>query len=156
MKRNRVLILALLGIIGLLAILAQALVLPALSREPVVTVTVKVSEGALTPNTVTIPVNQPVRLVLENEGAFPHEVAFYGLSATIRDRAPQSNAHYGAKAGGRGQPTFILRASGGKSDWIELVATQPGSYEMACDLVGHKEMGMLGQLIVGDARRGNS
>ena len=74
-----------------------------------------------------LPVGRPVTIVLENKGQVEHDFQIEGLGV-----------HIHAKPGETAKQT--------------ITPQKAGSYEYLCTLPGHKEAGMKGTLVVGDAQ----
>ena len=86
-------------------------------------VTVVATEWAFTPQVVTVKRGEPVTLVLVNEGRIAHDldVAALGLH---------------------------LHAPSGATTRKGFVPDRVGTFELGCDLPGHREWGMVGSLVV--------
>ena len=74
------------------------------------------------PRELTIPANTPVRFVLPNLGAAPHDFTIDALDVHVTQMP-------------------------GETKEIEITAP-PGEYEFYCSVPGHREAGMVGKLIV--------
>lgn len=89
-----------------------------------VNITVTATEFKFDPATITVAPGQTVNLTINNKGSIEH--------------------------------TWVLKAANvkitvqpGKSETKTFTApTTPGTYPIDCDIAGHKEAGMVGQLIV--------
>lgn len=89
-----------------------------------VNMTVTTTEFKFDPATITVAPGQPINLTVNNKGSIEH--------------------------------TWVLKAANvkitvqpGKSETKTFTApTTPGTYPIDCDIAGHKEAGMMGQLIV--------
>jgi len=86
-------------------------------------VTVVATEWAFTPRVVTVKRGEPVTLVLVNEGRIEHEldVAALGLH---------------------------LHAPSGATRKRSFVPSKVGTFDLSCELPGHREWGMVGSLVV--------
>ena len=89
------------------------------AREVVLTAT----EWAFEPETITVEVGEPIILVLRNEGAIEHDVEFSAFGLHV-------HAEMGTTATG------------------SFVPDKPGTFEFACEILGHREAGMIGKLVV--------
>jgi len=81
------------------------------------------TEFRFDPNTITVKVGQPVRVLVTNTGALEH-------TFTINDL-------------GVDEPTPI-----GQTVTVEFTPTQSGTFELVCTVPGHKEAGMVGTVTV--------
>lgn len=94
------------------------------SNANAVNITVTTTEFKFDPATITVAPGQTVNLTVNNKGSIEH--------------------------------TWVLKAANvkitvqpGKSETKTFTApTTPGTYPIDCDIAGHKEAGMVGQLIV--------
>jgi uncharacterized cupredoxin-like copper-binding protein len=89
-------------------------------------VTVQATEFRFDPATVTVKAGAPVQLTLRNMGTQVHDWTVDNLG---------------------GQKVQVV-AQPGQSSNITFTPTQPGTYQVYCDQPGHKDAGMVGQLIV--------
>src|SRR3990172_4968611 len=89
-------------------------------------VTVIASEYKFDPANITVQANKPARLTVRNAGSVEH-------SWTIEGKEKEVNTGYI-------QP--------GQSKTISFTIDQPGTYTVYCDVPGHRELGMVGQLTV--------
>jgi uncharacterized cupredoxin-like copper-binding protein len=94
------------------------------TAAPEVHLTVK--EWSFEPAQVQLPVDQPVTLVLDNKGQLDHDVSIPSLGVQ-------------------------LKANAGKSVSQTVSASKSGTYDFLCSIPGHKEAGMQGSVVVGDA-----
>jgi nitrite reductase (NO-forming) len=122
--------------------------------QPVNEVTVTATDFHLEPSVITVPANERIRLTFNNNGLLEHDWEARGmraedirivsttpaLSPTMRrmseDRTWDGIPHPMAPAGGQ----MVM----------EFTPAQAGSYEVICQVPGHKEAGMVASLIVTD------
>lgn len=76
-------------------------------------------------NEMNVNAGDTIRVTFFNAGNMPHDMVFEG----IEDAS-----------------TSIL--SGGEEETIEFTVNEPGTYEYYCSVGNHREMGMIGTLIV--------
>ena len=88
---------------------------------------------------------QPVKLTITNTGALEHD--FNITEIPVTDVMPS-----GGDAGHSGHTSnaadLHLAVKAGETSTLEFTPTSPGTYDFECTVVGHKEAGMVGQLIV--------
>jgi uncharacterized cupredoxin-like copper-binding protein len=120
---------------------------PGNPRLPARTVTVVMSDGdgamKFTPDSLALRNGEQVRFVLQNKGALPHEFRL----ATAKDndehaammREMPDMKHHEANA---------VTVSPGHSAEILWRFSQPGTFEFACLIPGHREAGMHGTVTV--------
>lgn len=86
--------------------------------------TVSGAEFSFNPQTVTIQSGEKVRLTFRNVGSAPHDWTIEGL----------------------GLKTKVI--GGGAQDSLEFTAPARGIYNVYCSVPGHREAGMVGQLVI--------
>jgi uncharacterized cupredoxin-like copper-binding protein len=114
---------------------------------PSTNVTVHMTDFAYTPNTIVVPVGQPIRLTMENEGAIEHD--FVVEQIDVKDVSAADDS-MGAHHGHDDMPEYDLHVStgAGQANVLEFTALKPGTYRIFCSIEGHIEAGMLAELIV--------
>ena len=98
------------------------------AAAPAGSATVSLSEFALTPDSVTIPVGG--QLTVTNTGTAAHNVGIMGTDLVTADLAT------------------------GESATLDVSELEEGLYTMYCEIPGHKEAGMTGDLHVGEGDHG--
>lgn len=111
-------------ILGLVLLGASATVGAATDSEGVRTIEVVAKEFAFEPSTIEVKPGQTVRIKLVNQGSLSH------------------NLHIA----GNGMETQTLQSGG--SDSLTLEAPADGKLQFFCDVPGHKQAGMKGQIVV--------
>lgn len=101
---------------------------PVLSGE----VVVKASEWEFQPASFRVEAGKPVKLALQNAGRVEHNMV--------------------VTAGGNPVQLDVLP---GRSATVEFVPQQPGVYEIACTIPGHREAGMVGKVEVVQPKGGS-
>lgn len=83
--------------------------------------------------------NQPVNLILNNEDNVEHdiEVILPNINEIESDHEHSSKANM-----------IHLHANSKEKQSIRFIPTTVGSYEFVCTVPGHKELGMVGKIIV--------
>lgn len=97
--------------------------------EPV-TITVIAQDNKFDPATITVRVNQPVTITLQNNGAVAHSFVIDELNVKIENVPP------GQTGSASFTPTDVR------------TYTEGGAYQFYCDVPGYKEAGMWGNFIV--------
>jgi uncharacterized cupredoxin-like copper-binding protein len=115
-----------------------------------------------TPDRIIIPAGQPVTLRLRNDDTQPHDMQVSGLDAEILGGGATGPEHGeptpmdgmstpmdGMDTGNGGEmgPVAVHTTAGGE-DEVTFIARDKGSYETWCTLPGHKDQGMVGELVV--------
>ena len=103
--------------------------------------------GALTfePKEIRARVGQTVRLVLDNKGLALHDFSVEGMP--VRGMMATGAEHEGHETGSEGMALHVA-SEPGKTGELEFVPLEPGTYVFFCSVVGHREAGMEGRLIV--------
>lgn len=131
-----------------------ALALAACSRTTAVTtnvepvdLTIEATEFGFSPDLIEVTAGQPVRLTLNNVGVVEHDWSISHIRvANVREHSIQSAGH-GNDMHGK-DPDLHVAVMTGQSGVVEFTPIEPGKYEIACTVAGHKEAGMVGTLVV--------
>lgn len=109
------------------SVLTLAASLPAAAAaNDVRTIELVAEEFSFTPSEVTIEPGETVRMKLVNEGRISHNLMIQGDGLEGRTETIQS----------------------GNTDSFEITASETGTISFICDVPGHKEAGMTGELVV--------
>ncbi len=131
-------------------LLAAPLVLAACSssKTPAGPVSITVTAKSLKFDTATIEVvaGQPVKLTFQNNDSLDHDFSIMEIPMQMIATAMPMGGH--DMPGVTGQPQLHMLATTGQSNTLEFTPTEPGTYEFFCTVPGHKEAGMVGQLVV--------
>jgi uncharacterized cupredoxin-like copper-binding protein len=105
------------------------------------------SDFAYDQTSITIPADQPVQITLVNNGLVEHDFVIEKIDADVvlqRDSATGGHQNHGQ------EEEFDVHASAptGETTIIEITVHEPGVYEIFCSVEGHKEAGMISELIV--------
>ncbi len=116
-------------------------------------ITLEVVEGerwVFSPSYLEIPVGQRVRLVLVNDGRAEHDVEIHGLPVEQLEAVGTEQHERLAEGGEEHHEGGVVAAHAlpGTTVAVLFTPTQPGSYGFTCTLPGHKQAGMVGQLVV--------
>lgn len=117
------------------------------ASQPTSEITVEATDFTYSPATISIPVGQPATLTLNNSGAVEHDFVVEKINVTdveASDTGPAAHHQIG------NVPEYDLHffAKSGETATLHFTALEPGTYEIFCSIEGHKEAGMIGQLIV--------
>jgi uncharacterized cupredoxin-like copper-binding protein len=106
------------------------------------TVTLALNEFQFQPAEITVNVDQPITLVLKNNGTVLHDFVSTDAMVDVMEE-------HGAMHDMAGMETAMHAAiEAGQQSTLEFKATQAGTYTFYCTVAGHKEAGMVGKLIV--------
>jgi len=100
------------------------------------------------PKEIRARVGQTVRLVLDNQGLALHDFNVEGMP--VRVVMASGAEHDADEIGGGGESGMILHVASdpGQTGELEFVPLEPGTYVFFCSVLGHKEAGMEGRIIV--------
>jgi nitrite reductase (NO-forming) len=130
---------------------------PRAASVHVTRLTVTATEFTLAPASLTVPVGQPVEITLINRGASIHNWAATGLAATalqiisMPKDLPDVFKQDVSTLIKDGHP--IVEAGPNQSAVIRFTPLVAGTYQTLCTIPGHKELGMVGTLVVTGGRR---
>lgn len=110
-------------------------------------ITLEMMDFTYAPVSFTVPAGQPVVITLENKGLVEHDFVIEQIHAsayTIQDSGSDTHHAQGEAS------DFDVHASAqtGETTVFELTVSEPGTYQFFCSVEGHKEAGMIGELVV--------
>lgn len=114
--------------------------------ESATEVTVEATDFAYNPVTITVPSGQPVTLTLKNMGAVEHDFVVDNINVSDVEASDSGPAEHHQMEQAEYDLHFFAKA--GESAVLRFTPLQPGTYEIFCSIAGHKEAGMIGELIV--------
>ncbi|HEY4690709.1 MAG TPA: cupredoxin domain-containing protein [Anaerolineae bacterium] len=107
-------------------------------------IVVKVTEFAFSPAEIRAKVGQPMRIMLQNDGAVLHDMS--SIDAMVDMMQGEGASHDMGNTAS--QMKMHVAAEASQKATLEFKPTQAGTYEFFCSVAGHKEAGMVGKLIV--------
>ena len=118
------------------------------SQQPVTEITVEATDFAYSSPSITVPAGQHVTLTLKNTGEVEHDFVIEKINVANVEASDTGPAQHHQM----NQPEFDLHffARAGETATLQFTAMQPGTYEVFCSIEGHKEAGMIGELVVTD------
>jgi len=115
--------------------------------KPSTELTLDATDFAYSPLSITIPAGEPVLLTLKNSGNLEHDFVIEKIDVktdVIQDSGSDAHHAHGAEA----NYDLHFSAQGGETSVIQFTVSEPGAYQFFCSVAGHKEAGMIGELIV--------
>jgi uncharacterized cupredoxin-like copper-binding protein len=109
-------------------------------------VTVEATDFAYNPASITVPSGQPVTVTLKNIGAVEHDFVVDKIDVSDVEASESGPAEHHQMEQAEYDLHFFAKA--GESTVLRFTPLQPGTYEIFCSIAGHKEAGMIGELIV--------
>lgn len=109
-------------------------------------VTVTMTEFGFEPNTINLSAGSPVELTLVNEGAVEHDFVIEVIPVTNVSSSNSGDHHMATDE----HSEFDLHTStaAGETSTLTFTPTESGTYQIICSVLGHKDAGMTGELIV--------
>jgi uncharacterized cupredoxin-like copper-binding protein len=104
---------------------------------------VRAEDYKFAPSEISVPAGQEVTLKLKNVTKQAHDLEVQGLKVEMMGGNMNMAEHEGAMPG-----TLALHTEKGKTVSATFKADRPGTYELWCTISGHKELGMVGKLVV--------
>ena len=120
------------------------------SQQPVTEITVEASDFTYEPVTITVPAGQPVTLMLKNVGKVEHDFVVDNINVADVKASDSGPATHHQMDQNEYDLHFFAKA--GETATLQFTAMEPGTYEIFCSVEGHKEAGMIGELIVAAQR----
>jgi len=116
------------------------------TSQPTTEIMLEAMDFAYSIPSITVPAGNPVTLTLKNTGRVEHDFVVEKIIVTdvqASDSGPA--AHHQMN-----QPEYDLHffAKAGETAVLQFTAMEPGTYEIFCSIEGHREAGMVGELIV--------
>ncbi len=136
----------------ILPLVVLAIVLTACGggTAPSTNLTLELSDFAYDQTSITIPADQPVQITLVNNGLVEHDFVIEKIDADVVLRQNGGTAAH--QMHGQ-EEEFDVHASAqtGETTILEITVHEAGTYEIFCSVEGHKEAGMIAELIVAPA-----
>ena len=117
------------------------------SAKPATELTLDATDFAYSPLSITVPANEPVLLTLKNSGNLEHDFVIEKIAVktkVIQDSGSDAHHAHGAEE----NYDLHFSAEVGEASVIQFTVSEPGTYQFFCSVAGHKEAGMVGELIV--------
>src|SRR5688500_5792052 len=102
-------------------------------------VPVRTTDFAFDPPVLRMPAGRLVRMELTNVGKLEHDVMLHDLPVRGVRMPPGQHLHGDYVA---------AHASTDRVAWVEFIPSAAGTYQVSCSVLGHREAGMIGTLIV--------
>jgi uncharacterized cupredoxin-like copper-binding protein len=133
-----------------LVVLAAVLTACGGGATPSTNLTLEMSDFAYDQTSITIPADQPVQITLVNNGLVEHDFVIEKIDADVvlrQNGGTETHQMHGQ------EQEFDIHASAqtGETTILEITVHEPGVYEIFCSVEGHKEAGMIAELIVAPA-----
>ena len=117
------------------------------SSKPAVEITLEASDFAFNIPSITIKAGEPVQLTLKNMGQLEHDFVIEKIdvnTTVIKDSGSEEHHMPGMGV----ENDLHISAQVDETSVIQFTVAEPGTYQFFCSVAGHKEAGMVGELIV--------
>ena len=104
-----------------------------------VVIPVRTTDFTFDPPVLRMPAGKLVRMELTNVGKLDHDVMLHDLPVSGVRFPPGQHMHGDYVA---------AHARTNRVEWVEFIPGAPGTYPVSCSVMGHREAGMAGTLIV--------
>ncbi|MFZ5827534.1 MAG: cupredoxin domain-containing protein [Bacillota bacterium] len=108
---------------------------------PVETIDLTTTGMAFSTKEITLEKGKTYKLVLNNSDSVEHDFSIDKIPAKIV-KAGHDDGHGSKKA------DLHVHAAAGKKESVTFTPTEAGAYTFYCSVIGHKDAGMVGQLVV--------
>jgi len=127
-------------------VLAVLLTACAGTSQPATDIMLEAKDFTYNPVSITVPAGQPVTLTLKNTGKVEHDFVVEKINVTDVEASDSGPAEHHQM----NQLEYDLHffAKTGEIAVLQFTAMEPGTYEVFCSIEGHREAGMVGELIV--------
>jgi uncharacterized cupredoxin-like copper-binding protein len=112
------------------------------STGDVQTINVKAGNTTFETKEITVEKGKTYKLVFDNQDVQTHDFSVDQIPVKVKE------SHMDMHDMGGKMPDLHVSADGGKTGEIEFTPTKAGTYTFYCTVAGHKDAGMVGQLIV--------
>ena len=92
---------------------------------------------------LTLEEGKAYRLVLVNQDSVEHDFSVTKIPVDMHQEG-----HRAGHSSGGSDPELHGHADPGQREAVAFTPTEAGTYEFSCTVLGHKEAGMTGQLVV--------
>jgi uncharacterized cupredoxin-like copper-binding protein len=107
-------------------------------------ISIDASEFKFEPAMIEVAAGRPARIMMRNKGAIEHDWAIMKVPM-VGLKESSTGSHNMA---GMNEPELHMNAMMGQTAQVEFTPTTPGTYDIYCTVMGHKEAGMVGKLVV--------
>ena len=117
------------------------------SAQSATEITLNATDFMYSPVSVTVPVGELVTLTFQNTGAVEHDFVIEKIDASVdmvEDSGSDTHHMHGADA----NYDLHFSAQPGETSTVKFTVSESGTYQFFCSVTGHKEAGMIGELIV--------
>jgi len=116
------------------------------TSQPATEIMLEAADFNYNPASITVRAGQPVRLTLKNTGKVEHDFVIDKINVANVEASDSGPAEHHQM----NQPEYDLHffARSGETGVLQFTALEPGTYQIFCSIEGHRQAGMIGELIV--------
>jgi len=118
-------------------------------QQPITNIALEARDFAYGPDTIAVPAGREITLVFKNSGQVEHDFVVERINVTnvVARQGEPTHRHMDPV-----EYDLHISALPGSSGTLVFTPMEPGIYEIFCSVEGHKEAGMVGQLVVSDTQ----
>jgi uncharacterized cupredoxin-like copper-binding protein len=110
-------------------------------------ITIQETEFSYSPSSLTVAAGQSVTLTIKNVGQVEHDFVVEKIEVTdVLEEGNASAEH--TMHDMAGEYDLHVSTQNGATSVLKFTALEPGTYQILCTVPGHKEAGMVAELIV--------
>jgi len=117
------------------------------ASKPATEVALDASDFAFNVPSITVKAGAPVQLTLKNMGQLEHDFVIEKIDVETKVIKDSGSAEHHMPGMGA-ENDLHVSAQVGETSVIQFTVAEPGTYQFFCSVAGHKEAGMVGELIV--------
>jgi uncharacterized cupredoxin-like copper-binding protein len=117
------------------------------TSQATIEITVEATEFAYNPITITVSAGEPITLKLKNSGSVEHDFVIEEINVSNVAASETGPAEH-HQMDHESDYDLHFFAKAGETATLQFIALEPGTYEIFCSIAGHKDAGMVGQLVV--------
>jgi uncharacterized cupredoxin-like copper-binding protein len=132
-------------------ILAAAVLLYGCAQAPsaATEISIEETEFSYSPSSFTVPAGQPVTLTITNVGQAEHDFVIEKIAVTdVIEEGNPSAEHSMHDMGEADAYDLHVATQKGGTSVLKFTPLESGTYQVLCTVAGHKEAGMVAELIV--------
>ena len=112
-------------------------------------IAIEETEFGYSPSSMTVVVRQPVTLTIHNAGSTEHDFVIQKINASdVVEEGSASTEHSMHDMQGLEDYDLHVSTREGETSILKFTPQEAGMYQVFCSVPGHKELGMLAELIV--------
>ncbi len=123
----------------------------AVTSKPATNITLEATDFAYSPALISVPLGEPITVTIKNDGKVEHD--FVVQKIDVMNVVQQGNGMDMGHDMSSMEYDLHISTLPGESSTITFTPTEAGTYEFFCTVEGHKEAGMVGNLIISNTQQ---